>query len=164
MLDADNLKAILAKYEEVSKANRPSRIAISKAQRKLKVKTLSSASLIKDLVLLPTIVLAGKEYALFKSESGWYLYRGDIESNGSYHWFAVFSKESDGKPYAAKPFHRFRSVMARIEGKWLQILAGNVHWVQNYGKDEDEIDWELYRKPIYEIVDKNFFKRKPSAE
>ena len=162
MLDAEHLKAILGKYDDHPKFDLSSRVAISKGRIKSQLKS-PPPSLIDDLELTPTIFFDGAEYSLYKQENGWYLYRGPALAvgQGKYRWFTCNSRESDAKQYAAKPYRKSVNTLSRIDEFWNNTLSGNYLWTE---LPEDEFDWELYRKPIYEIIDKNFFKRKPAAE
>lgn len=162
MRDAKHLKATLGKYEDVSRINQSSQLAISKGLIKSKLQS-SPPSLIDNIELRPTILFDGREYSLFKYAAGWYLYRGAqlAAGRGQYHWLTCYSKESDGKQYAAKPYRKSVNTLLRIDGFWQNVLAGNFTWTNDFNA---EFDWELYRKPIYEIVDKNFFKRQPKRK
>ena len=162
MRDATHLKQILAKHEEYEKFDLSSRIAISKGRIKPQLKS-NPPSLIDDIELFPTIIFDCQEYSLYKQEQGWYLYRSTEPAAGGHkdYWLTCYSKEVDGKQYAAKPYRKSANILSHVNGMWANVLAGNLLWTHGH---EGEFDWELYRKPIYEIIDKNFFKRKPAAE
>ena len=162
MLDAEHLKAILVKYEGYEKFDLSSRIAISKGRIKPRLKS-NPPSLIDDLELTPTIFFDGREYSLYKQANGWYLYRGpQFSQKQNYRWLTCYSKEVDGKQYAAKPYRKSINAMSHIGDVWPKVLSGAALWTIK--PDESEIDWELYKKPIYEIIDKNFFKRQPKRK